>query len=94
MKRNQIVLGASAVVLTIASALAGKASMKLSAPALYYTGPGKSSCTTIQSSGIVSGMLTTGGSGNQAQLTTQGTGTTPMNLYADANCSKAVHFHG
>jgi hypothetical protein len=99
MNRNKIIMAAGALVLTAASAIAGRASTKWNnATKLYYTGAGKPSCTAIQVSGISSSLLTTGGTGKaQATLTTSGSGTaTPMNLYSTSGChtAVAVHFNG
>ena len=95
MKRRNIILAASAIVLTVAGAIAGRASAKFTtAPSVFYTRGGacQNGAALLGSGAVPSQFQTTGTT--QASIATSTSGS-PAKLYYTSNCSstKKVFFH-
>jgi hypothetical protein len=96
MKRK-FLFGTGAVVLALASVIAGRASVKFATPTALYGTISGGTCTAVAtgtSVGLNSLRFNTVASGNQAFIVTSGIAAKHVNLWATSTCqTKKVYYN-
>ena len=94
MNRKRIIFSCGGVLLIIFGAFADRAIIKFSVSGLYFTGPGVTTCTPIESGIPFPGtFITSSSSLNQATINTCGANTY-YRIYATSNCVDKAYFIG